>query len=189
MCKCTPELRTPWCGKAGCEYPKQEEQKTRSRVRYSVLEIIHALESAPQEDSSGSRMISPSPSLEGDEATRKDALSVSRTDIAEIAKKIYPEASIIFREFGLQATIEMVLYRVYPPRTDAPQSEAVEADRQAALEWVNIQIEHHENQISELKPMAIYLYDREYKRLKVIRAALARQEAEAAATEQEDKAS
>lgn len=21
MCKCTPEIRTPWCGKPGCEYP------------------------------------------------------------------------------------------------------------------------------------------------------------------------
>ncbi len=23
MCVCTPEVRTPWCGKPGCEMPKQ----------------------------------------------------------------------------------------------------------------------------------------------------------------------
>lgn len=24
MCKCTPEIRTPYCGKPGCEWPKAE---------------------------------------------------------------------------------------------------------------------------------------------------------------------
>ena len=24
MCRCTPEIRTPWCGKAGCEMPNQD---------------------------------------------------------------------------------------------------------------------------------------------------------------------
>lgn len=24
MCKCTPEIRTPFCGKPGCEMPKQK---------------------------------------------------------------------------------------------------------------------------------------------------------------------
>lgn len=24
MCRCTPEIRTPWCGKPGCEAPKQK---------------------------------------------------------------------------------------------------------------------------------------------------------------------
>jgi hypothetical protein len=24
MCQCTPEIRTPFCGKPGCEWPKQE---------------------------------------------------------------------------------------------------------------------------------------------------------------------
>lgn len=23
MCRCTPEIRTPWCGKPGCEAPEQ----------------------------------------------------------------------------------------------------------------------------------------------------------------------
>ena len=25
MCKCTPGIRTPYCGKPGCEWPKQSE--------------------------------------------------------------------------------------------------------------------------------------------------------------------
>lgn len=24
MCKCTPEMRTPFCGKIGCQWPKPE---------------------------------------------------------------------------------------------------------------------------------------------------------------------
>ena len=24
MCKCTPGIRTPYCGKPGCEWPKEE---------------------------------------------------------------------------------------------------------------------------------------------------------------------
>lgn len=24
MCKCTPEIKTPFCGKTGCEWPKQK---------------------------------------------------------------------------------------------------------------------------------------------------------------------
>lgn len=27
MCRCTPNIRTPFCGKQGCELPKQEEPK------------------------------------------------------------------------------------------------------------------------------------------------------------------
>lgn len=27
MCKCTPGIRTPFCGKSGCEWPKQEGVK------------------------------------------------------------------------------------------------------------------------------------------------------------------
>lgn len=26
MCKCTPEIRTPFCGKSGCEMPKQKSE-------------------------------------------------------------------------------------------------------------------------------------------------------------------
>ena len=27
MCKCDPRIRTPWCGKPGCEMPKQKPLK------------------------------------------------------------------------------------------------------------------------------------------------------------------
>ncbi len=26
MCKCTPEIKTPWCGKPGCETPEQKKE-------------------------------------------------------------------------------------------------------------------------------------------------------------------
>ncbi len=36
MCQCTPEIRTPWCGKPGCEMPKQESPGERIAKQYSV---------------------------------------------------------------------------------------------------------------------------------------------------------
>lgn len=33
MCKCTPEIRTPWCGKIGCEDPE-----LKTRIAFSRLE-------------------------------------------------------------------------------------------------------------------------------------------------------
>ena len=27
MCKCTPGIRTPYCGKIGCEWPKTDPEK------------------------------------------------------------------------------------------------------------------------------------------------------------------
>lgn len=30
MCHCTPEIRTPFCGKPGCEWPAGTEEETRS---------------------------------------------------------------------------------------------------------------------------------------------------------------
>lgn len=32
MCKCTPNIRTPWCGKPGCETPKQTYRPTPKRL-------------------------------------------------------------------------------------------------------------------------------------------------------------
>lgn len=32
MCVCTPEIRTPWCGKPGCEMPKQKELEDKVPV-------------------------------------------------------------------------------------------------------------------------------------------------------------
>lgn len=34
MCKCTPNIRTPWCGKLGCEMPEQRQEKIESRFDY-----------------------------------------------------------------------------------------------------------------------------------------------------------
>lgn len=37
MCKCTPEIRTPFCGKPGCEWPEKWEQ---AETQMKELEII-----------------------------------------------------------------------------------------------------------------------------------------------------
>lgn len=46
MCKCTPNIRTPFCGKPGCEWPPQE------KARPSIAELEHILQDkdAPQVD-------------------------------------------------------------------------------------------------------------------------------------------
>ena len=33
MCKCTPEIRTPFCGKIGCEWPKPEERPQTPKLQ------------------------------------------------------------------------------------------------------------------------------------------------------------
>lgn len=33
MCKCTPGIKTPWCGKPGCERPPQTTQRAELRAR------------------------------------------------------------------------------------------------------------------------------------------------------------
>lgn len=38
MCICDPRVRAPWCGKFGCEMPKQNW--TISEVRKATLEVI-----------------------------------------------------------------------------------------------------------------------------------------------------
>ena len=35
MCHCTPEIRTPWCGKPGCQMP---EQKPKFEIDNSIVE-------------------------------------------------------------------------------------------------------------------------------------------------------
>lgn len=37
MCKCTPEIRTPFCGKSGCEWPKSSVRGHVS-VRVEITE-------------------------------------------------------------------------------------------------------------------------------------------------------
>jgi dCMP deaminase len=34
MCKCTPEIRTPWCGRIGCERPKFEDARINIHEYY-----------------------------------------------------------------------------------------------------------------------------------------------------------
>jgi hypothetical protein len=43
MCKCTPELRAPWCGKPGCEQPPQEvtETKIEARPAFCMVKIVN----------------------------------------------------------------------------------------------------------------------------------------------------
>lgn len=41
MCKCTPEIRTPFCGKPGCQWPKQKSKYMGFR---SVNEPIQEFE-------------------------------------------------------------------------------------------------------------------------------------------------
>lgn len=33
MCKCTPEIRTPYCGAVGCEWPKDDGVKATNLVK------------------------------------------------------------------------------------------------------------------------------------------------------------
>ena len=38
MCKCTPNIRTPFCGKLGCQWPKQKESV---RPPYNQIDHTH----------------------------------------------------------------------------------------------------------------------------------------------------
>ncbi len=33
MCKCTPEIRTPWWGKPGCEAPSQQHPPAKEKLQ------------------------------------------------------------------------------------------------------------------------------------------------------------
>src|SRR6185295_14801238 len=37
MCHCTPNIRTPFCGKPGCEWPKQKEKTMDSVMRCKMV--------------------------------------------------------------------------------------------------------------------------------------------------------
>jgi hypothetical protein len=39
MCKCTPNIRTPWCGKQGCEVPKQVSKPTPQNLPALIKEM------------------------------------------------------------------------------------------------------------------------------------------------------
>lgn len=55
MCRCTPEIRTPWCGKPGCEGPKighnamiepTHGQGVFSKITFPINEDIEAVNRA-----------------------------------------------------------------------------------------------------------------------------------------------
>lgn len=39
MCKCTPEIRTPWCGKLGCETPTQLLPEFQAATAQCAFEV------------------------------------------------------------------------------------------------------------------------------------------------------
>lgn len=46
MCKCTPEIRTPFCGRPGCEPPEQAPPPGEPAVVKSIVGEIAAMEYA-----------------------------------------------------------------------------------------------------------------------------------------------
>jgi len=52
MCKCTPEIRTPFCGKPGCEVPKQPEKPAEIVTIENVLKLLVKM-TKPTVDDSG----------------------------------------------------------------------------------------------------------------------------------------
>lgn len=40
MCKCAPEIRTPFCGKLGCEWPKKDNIRSNENLRDELLEEL-----------------------------------------------------------------------------------------------------------------------------------------------------
>ena len=46
MCKCTPEIRTPFCGRPGCEWPEQKPRPGEPAVVKAIVGEIAAAEYA-----------------------------------------------------------------------------------------------------------------------------------------------
>jgi len=44
MCKCTPEIRTPFCGRPGCEWPPQKAPEAHPAVVKQIVGEIAAME-------------------------------------------------------------------------------------------------------------------------------------------------
>jgi hypothetical protein len=43
MCKCTPNIRTPFCGKPGCEWPEQSKDQVTPDQPHRILDAYEAL--------------------------------------------------------------------------------------------------------------------------------------------------
>jgi hypothetical protein len=46
MCKCTPEIKTPFCGRPGCEWPPQKAPEAKPAIVKSIVGEIAAMEYA-----------------------------------------------------------------------------------------------------------------------------------------------
>lgn len=46
MCKCTPEIRTPFCGRPGCEWPDRKPHEPHPAVVKEIVGEIAAMEYA-----------------------------------------------------------------------------------------------------------------------------------------------
>lgn len=46
MCKCTPEIKTPFCGRPGCEWPPQAAAPPHPQVVKEIVGEIAAMEYA-----------------------------------------------------------------------------------------------------------------------------------------------
>lgn len=42
MCKCTPEIRTPFCGKPGCEWPVQVKQDKIKQEKHALIKAYQS---------------------------------------------------------------------------------------------------------------------------------------------------
>lgn len=40
MCKCTPEIKTPYCSKPGCEWPKTVEEQVMISFTKNELQML-----------------------------------------------------------------------------------------------------------------------------------------------------
>ena len=41
MCKCNPEIRTPFCGAVGCEWPETENKENIDRLKLALKTLKH----------------------------------------------------------------------------------------------------------------------------------------------------
>jgi hypothetical protein len=46
MCQCTPEIKTPFCGRPGCEWPPQRPPEPHPPVVHEIVGEISAMEYA-----------------------------------------------------------------------------------------------------------------------------------------------
>ena len=45
MCKCRPNVRTPWCGRPGCQMPKLEKEERKDFCEWRENNYMFSIES------------------------------------------------------------------------------------------------------------------------------------------------